>query len=97
MLKKCKDECIKTVCDRTTFTPGNIMIYAHLPPSTYQLHLHIACPYSPLHTTSDTLKLHPIDNIISNLEIDSDFYKKASITTVVVGHGELLNIYTGQK
>eukprot|EP00961_Rhodomonas_salina_P072100 967978-Rhodomonas_salina.1 len=82
MLRECKEACTVKMKQLTGFQEQNIMCYFHYLPSVFQLHLHVCAPYGQ-YTTPDILKVHPIDNVISNLEIDADFYAKATLTTVV--------------
>jgi hypothetical protein len=92
MLERARDECVAAMASRTGFRRHEIMCYFHYLPSVFQLHLHVCAPYG-LYTTQDAYKVHPIDNVISNLRIDPDFYARATITTVVVGRGDLPAVY----
>jgi m7GpppX diphosphatase len=70
------------------------MLYFHCPPSVWQLHLHVAFPCDVLRTTNDMQKVQFLDDVISNLEIDHEYYKKATLTYVLpIGH-ELIRLYT---
>jgi m7GpppX diphosphatase len=70
------------------------MLYFHCPPSVWQLHLHVAFPCDVLRTTNDMQKVQFLDDVISNLEIDHEYYKKATMTYVLpIGH-ELIRLYT---
>ena len=69
------------------------MLYFHCPPSVWQLHLHVAFPCDVLRTTNDMQKVQFLDDVISNLEIDPEFYRKATLTYVLpIGH-ELIRLY----
>ena len=92
LLRRVKMQCVERVKKELSVDDSSIMCYFHYLPSVYQLHLHVCAPYGQ-YTTMDICKVQPIDNVISNLEIDSDYYQKASITTVVVGNNDLLKIY----
>jgi len=92
MLKRIRLICTEHILAHTPWKRHNIMAYIHYLPSVFQLHIHFCAPYGS-YTTLDVFKIHPLDNVISNLEIDHDFYKKASLSTVVVGNSELLSIY----
>lgn len=59
------------------------MVYFHYPPSVWQLHLHVAPLCDGLRTTYTMQKVVFIDDVISHLTIDSDFYKKATISYVI--------------
>lgn len=92
LLKRVRTLCMDSICEHGGYHQNNVMIYLHYVPSIYQLHLHICAPYGQ-YTTPDVCKIHPIDTIISNLEIDPEYYCKVHITTAVVNRGELAEIY----
>lgn len=92
MLRKMKMTCLDYIQSVTQHNLHNIMAYVHYLPSVYQLHVHFCAPYG-CYTTMDALKIYPLDSIISNLQIDGDYFKKTNITTVVYGNVSLLNIY----
>lgn len=96
MLCQVKDRCVAAMAASTGFRRHEIMCYFHYLPSVFQLHLHVCAPYGQ-YTTPDIYKVHPIDNVISNLRIDPHFYQKATISTVVVGKGDLCSIYCRQR
>lgn len=92
MLETCRDVGTKKLAAASGYAETQIMCYFHYLPSVYQLHLHFCAPYGQ-YTTADACKIHCIDNVISNLQIDSEYYKKAVITTVVTGNGDLLMVF----
>ena len=95
VLERTRDICVASMAARTGFRRHEIMCYFHYLPSVFQLHLHVCAPYG-MYTTQDVYKVNPIDNVISNLRIDPLYYERATITTVVVGRGDLPTIYTSQ-
>lgn len=91
MLQKCKHICIRKLTQKTdavNFKQNQIMFYFHYLPSIFQLHLHICAPYGQ-YTTNDLYKIHPLENVISNLSIDTDYYKKITLSTVILARGDL--------
>lgn len=92
LLRRARKLCVRKMMQATGLQERQIMCYFHYLPSVFQLHLHVCAPYGQ-YTTPDFYKIHPIDNVISNLSIDSNFYKKATITTIVIGKGDLHAIY----
>jgi hypothetical protein len=61
----------------------------------WQLHLHVASPCDVLRTTNDMQKVQFLDDVVSNLQIDSDYYRKATMTYVLpVGH-DLIRLVGG--
>lgn len=87
LLKRVRDTCKECVANELNCDEHNVLMYLHYLPSVFQMHMHIVAPYTSngKGTTRDVCKIHPIDNIISNLELDSNYYKKIDITTVLVG------------
>ena len=82
MLRELMDKCQEAICTETSVAKEEIMAYVHYPPSVYQLHVHFAYPYAqPNHR--DVFRIHPLATIISNLEVDPEYYAKASIQVSV--------------
>lgn len=92
LLRDCRDQCLEFITNRMGFDRTQILSFFHYLPSVFQLHVHFCAPYGQ-YTTLDICKIHPLDMVISNLEIDAEYYKKVSLTTVVIGRGELNSIY----
>lgn len=72
---------------------GTPMIYFHYPPSVWQLHLHVAAPCDILRTTNSMQKVCFLQDVISNLTIDSDYYNKATVTYILPTTHELMTCY----
>jgi hypothetical protein len=96
MLERARDECLSAMTRCTNFRRYEIMCYFHYLLSVFQLHLHVCAPYG-LYTTQDAYKVQPIDDVISNLRMDPLYYTRATITTVVVGRGDLPAIYSATQ
>lgn len=94
MLRQCHEDCIRKICNITSFSRNNVVAYFHYLPSVFQLHLHVCAP-SGQYTTFDVYKIHPIENVISNLEQYPDYYRKTNIATVIMVKGELQQIFNG--
>jgi diadenosine tetraphosphate (Ap4A) HIT family hydrolase len=59
------------------------MMYFHYPPSVWQLHLHVVNTSDGLRTTNDMQKVHFLSDVMQHLVIDSDFYRKNTMTFVL--------------
>ena len=70
------------------------MLYFHFIPSVWQLHLHIASPCDYLRTTNSMQKVWFLNDVISNLSIDSEYYRKATITYILPASHELTQLHT---
>ena len=59
-----------------------VMAYVHYPPSVYQLHVHFSFPYGQ-YCHRDAYRVHNLASIINNLEIDPEYYLKATLHMAV--------------
>jgi m7GpppX diphosphatase len=91
MLKRMMSECLTAIQKETDIAPDEVMVYVHYPPSVYQLHIHFAYPYAQ-HNHKDTYRIHSVANIINNLEIDSEYYEKATLQMAVPKNSQLAKI-----
>jgi m7GpppX diphosphatase len=78
LLKNMITDVRKVMSSEHGVPPEQIMIYAHYHPTVYQLHFHVAYPYAQPNQR-DVFRIHSVQSIISNLEIDGNYYKKARI------------------
>ncbi len=92
MLRRLRVQCTEYILANTEWKRHNIMAYFHYLPSVFQLHVHFCAPYGS-YTTLDVFKVHPLDTVIGNLEMDREYYRKAVLPTVVVGNSALLGVY----
>jgi m7GpppX diphosphatase len=70
------------------------MLYFHYVPSVWQSHLHIACPCDMLRTTNSMQRVYFLQDVISNLLIDPDYYTKATLTYILPSSHELAQLHT---
>jgi m7GpppX diphosphatase len=78
MLTTMKEQCIQKIHKELGINPDEIMAYIHYHPSVYQLHVHFAYPYMQ-HNHRDIYRIHPVDNIINNLQTKDDYYASAAL------------------
>lgn len=78
MLKQMLSDCMAAIDTHTGIPQDQVMAYVHYPPSVYQLHVHFSYPYGQ-YCHRDAYRVHPLPTIINNLEIDSDYYAKATL------------------
>lgn len=78
MLKRMLKQCMQIIESTTGIPQDQVMAYVHYPPSVYQLHVHFSFPYGQ-HCHRDTYRVHSLHAIINNLEIDSEYYAKATL------------------
>jgi hypothetical protein len=73
-LKNCK-KCIKEKYD---IPEDNLLIYFHYHPSVWQLHIH----FTNVRLINNSIlipRAHLVSQVIENLKIDSDYYKKVKL------------------
>ncbi len=85
MLKKMLDCCIREVEKLTGIPRDQVMAYVHYPPSVYQLHVHFSFPYGQ-YCHRDTYRIHSLQSIINNLQIDGEYYAKATLQLAMFRH-----------
>jgi m7GpppX diphosphatase len=78
MLKTMLDTCMRAIEAETGIRRDQVMAYVHYPPSVYQLHIHFSYPYGQ-YCHRDAYRVHNLATIINNLEIDPDYYAKATL------------------
>ena len=78
MLKRVLRKTFEKILLETGIHEEEVMAYIHYPPSVFQLHIHFAYPYAQ-QNHRDVYRIHSVQNVISNLEIDEDYYAKASL------------------
>jgi m7GpppX diphosphatase len=78
MLREMLDTCMFAIESETGIRRDQVMAYVHYPPSVYQLHVHFSYPYGQ-YCHRDAYRVHNLAAIINNLEIDPDYYAKATL------------------
>jgi hypothetical protein len=78
MLKRMLDTCMQTIGKEAGIPCDQVLAYIHYPPSVYQLHVHFAYPYSQ-YFHRDALRVHSLQSVITNLEMDADYYRKVTL------------------
>jgi hypothetical protein len=71
----------------------DVMMYFHYPPSVWQLHLHVLTPCNILRTTNSMQKVYFLQDVISCLSIDANFFKKSTLSYVLPLNHEISSIY----
>ena len=70
----------------------DIMVYANYPPSVHVLHFHFCFPF--FHASAyDAFRVHAIDHIINNLEVNADYYSMSTFVVPVHETSPLIKIY----
>ncbi len=82
MLKTLLRTSLQAIEDMTGIRQDQVMAYVHYPPSVYQLHVHFSYPYGQ-YCHRDAYRVHNLATVINNLEIDPDYYKRATLHMAV--------------
>jgi len=92
LLKNIKEEATLAIRNKYGLEPSQIRAYLHYQPSYYHLHVHItSLQFSP--PGSGCEKSHLLDTVISNIEMDSQYYQKATLPFVVREKEKLFKKY----
>ncbi|XP_076632632.1 decapping enzyme, scavenger [Colletes latitarsis] len=82
LLKNIRDSAVKEISKKFNVSASQLRIYLHYQPSYYYLHVHFA--YLMFETPGIYAeKAHLLSVVIRNLELMSDYYKKAVLSFVV--------------
>ena len=79
MLTRMLRQCMSAIEAHTGIPKEKVMAYVHYPPSVYQLHVHFSYPYGQ-YCHRDTYRVHSLEGIINNLQVDPDYYVKSTLT-----------------
>jgi hypothetical protein len=85
MLRDMLSKCLDSIEQETDIPREQVMAYVHYPPSVYQLHVHFAFPYGQ-YGQKDSYRIHSLQSIITNLEIDPEYYTKATLCLSLYKH-----------
>lgn len=80
------------IFDQFQVPASKLRIYFHYQPSYAHLHVHFTHVKFDA-PGSDCLRAHLVEDVISNLQIDGDFYKKKLLMFVVREHEDLYKSY----
>lgn len=78
MLKDLLENGLKCIEQEANIPRDEVMAYVHYHPSVYQFHVHFSYPYAQ-QCHRDVYRIHSLVDIINNLEIDPEFYRKATL------------------
>ena len=82
MLRTLLKTSLQAIEDQTGIRQDQVMAYVHYPPSVYQLHVHFSYPYGQ-YCHRDAYRVHNLATVINNLEIDPNYYKRATLHMAV--------------
>jgi hypothetical protein len=97
LLQKVKSKSIEIL--QTEFpqiSKEDVMIFANYPPSVHRLHFHLCFPFF-FANAYDAFRIHPIDQIINNLQINSEYYFVSSFTIPLYENSSWTKLYHTHK
>lgn len=81
-LKNIRDKSVETIHQKYDISRSQLRIYVHYQPSFYHFHVH----FTYLKHAAPGInceRSHLLDTVISNIELLSDYYKKATLSFTV--------------
>ena len=93
LLKNLRDASLAKINDLYEVGSDQLRVYLHYQPSFYHLHVHFVHVNNELLGASMAVgRAHLLDDVIHNLEITSDYYKKATISSVMATTHDLYRL-----
>jgi len=93
LLRNIQKSCLKAITDKFPIRKEQLRVFFHYQPSFYHLHVHFASVYiSGPHVQVE--RAHLLLDVIQNIELDSEFYHKRTLTYVVNEQDPLMKIIT---
>ncbi|XP_041985664.1 m7GpppX diphosphatase [Aricia agestis] len=92
LLKRVRNEGKKAIVDKYNVPGSQLRVYLHYQPSFYHLHIHFTYL---LHEAPGIYaeKAHLLDTVIDNIEMMSDYYKKATLPFTIREMDNLFKVY----
>lgn len=91
LLENIRDKCLKAIEEKFGVAKNKVRAFVHYQPTFYHLHVHFS--HIKFQPPGIPERNYPINNVIENLKIDSDFYKKATLEFVVKENEKLFELY----
>ena len=91
LLENVRDKSIAAIEAKYNVQKGKIRAYLHYYPSFYHLHIHFT--HINYQVPGFPERNHLINQVVENLKLDSDYYKKVSLECVVKRNDPLFELY----
>ena len=96
LLKNMKDKCLCAIKEKYGLNPEDLRVFFHYQPTFYHLHLHFtSLGVHGAHVHVE--RAHLLTDVIQNLESDSDFYKKRTLSYAIFEGDPLMNFLQEQE
>jgi m7GpppX diphosphatase len=91
LLENIRDKCLKAVEEKFDVRRDKVRLFLHYQPTFYHLHVHVN---HLNHTLTDMPERNfSLNQIIENLKLDSDYYKKVAVEYVVRKNEMLYDLF----
>lgn len=91
LLKHLQEEIPKVIKKKYKFSSNKVYMFFHYLPSFYYLHLHVCC-LNNINMQNKFCRLHFLNNVIRNIEINQDYYKLVDMTFEIPNNHSLFKI-----
>lgn len=91
LLENIRDRSLQAIEDRFGIKRAQVRTYIHYQPTFYHLHVHVC--HIKFQPPGIPDRNYPLNNVIENLKIDSDYYKKATLEFVLKQNEKLYDLY----
>lgn len=88
-----RDESLKTIKERYGLDRSEIRCFIHYPPTYFHLHIHFVPTDRVLKVSCQVGRAVLIDDIIDNLTIDGEYYKKKTMTMEIKSGTRLHQVF----
>ncbi|XP_063717124.1 m7GpppX diphosphatase-like [Symsagittifera roscoffensis] len=91
LLRNVQKLCLKGIKEKFSFGKEKLRVFLHYQPSFYHLHIHFASIHIQ-GTHVQVERAHLLSDVIQNLEMQSNFYQKKTMTYVVNQQDPLMEV-----
>ena len=91
LLENVRSKSLKAIESKYGIKKSNIRAYLHYQPSFYHLHVHFT--HIKLQIPGIPERNHQLNQVIENLKVDSDFYRKATLQYAIKQNDSLFELY----
>ena len=95
LLRQIKQQSLEVIWEKYGVSENHLNVYVHYQPSFYHLHIHFE--HVERNKQSNGKREIPLDQIIANLEIASDFYQRTTLTYVLGEQSPLYKVIDASR
>ena len=96
LLRNMRDKCLLAIKEKYGLKSEELRVFFHYQPTFYHLHLHFtSLSVHGAHVQAE--RAHLLTDVIQNLELDSDFYKKRTMSYIIYEGDPLMSFLQEQN